>query len=62
MTTPAYRCDICDDPTTNPEDDYSEFVCDNCLQNRAEAAWERHCEDCGAPTLLEQQIAAMKFK
>jgi hypothetical protein len=45
MTLPAYRCDVCDDPTMNPEDDYGEFVCDSCRDNRAEAAWERHCED-----------------
>lgn len=61
-------CDCCGNGTTNPEDEYCEFVCDDCLSNKAEAAWERHCEDFhdGGATqfksLLEQQIEAMKLK
>jgi len=39
------RCVRCDDPTTNPEDEYGEHVCADCRENEAERAWERHCED-----------------
>lgn len=62
------RCDVCNDPTTNSEDDYGEHVCNDCLQNRAEAAWERHCEDFhdGGSTrftsLRDQQIIAQRLK
>lgn len=38
-------CDKCDSPTANPENDYCEFICDNCEQNAAESAYERLCED-----------------
>ena len=65
----AYNdCTGCGDPTITPEDDYGEFVCDNCSQNRAEAAWERHQEsyhDGGSTTfrsLRDQQIEALKLK
>lgn len=52
------RCDACDAPTANKD----------CEQNRAEAAWERHCEDFhdGGCTrfnsLLDQQAAARRLK
>lgn len=55
------RCDSCDAPTDNPEDDYGEIICDNCLSNRAEAAWDRQQEslmDGSTPTMREQQLAA----
>ncbi|MDB5584851.1 MAG: hypothetical protein JWR80_10027 [Bradyrhizobium sp.] len=61
-------CDKCDTPTANSENDYGEFVCDNCEQNAAEAAYERHCEDFhdGGCTrfnsLISQQIEAQKLK
>ena len=38
-------CGYCDYLTSNPEDDFGEFICDNCQQNREEAAYERYCED-----------------
>jgi hypothetical protein len=62
MFRSANLCDKCDAPTSNPEDDYGEFICDDCLQNTAEAAWERHCEDfhdggCTRFISLEQQMA-----
>jgi hypothetical protein len=41
----TFPCDRCDSQTANPENEYRENICDNCLQNAAEAAWERHCED-----------------
>lgn len=48
------------------ERDLDEYWCDNCLDNRAEAAWERHneslMENGPGPTLLEQQIEARKLK
>jgi hypothetical protein len=43
----ATVCDRCDGPM-HPgavEDEYGEFVCVNCDQNAAEAAYERLCED-----------------
>ena len=64
------RCDRCDGPM-HPgavEDAYGEFVCVNCDQDAAEAAWEQHCEDFhdGRCTrfnsLLHQQIEARKLK
>lgn len=62
------RCDKCCEPTSNLPDDNDEILCDDCLQNAAENAWERHCEDFhdGGSTrfrpLLDQQIEAMKVK
>jgi hypothetical protein len=61
-------CEKCEVPTTNPEDDYGEIICDNCARNHAEAAWERLCEDFhdGGCTrfnsLRDQQIEARKLK
>lgn len=64
----SFICDACEAPTTNPEDDYGEHVCDSCLDNAAEAAYERHCEafhDGGATqfvTLAQRQAEARKLK
>ena len=61
-------CERCNDPTINAENDFGEFVCDECEQNAAEAAYERHCEafhDGGATqfkSLQQQQIEARRFK
>jgi hypothetical protein len=61
-------CESCNAPTKNPEDEYGEFVCDDCMQSRAELAYERHCEafhDGGSisfRTLRDQQIEAIKLK
>lgn len=61
-------CERCDCVTTNPENDYGEYVCDDCTQNAAEAAYERHCEDfhdggCTSfNSLQHQQIEARRFK
>lgn len=61
-------CDICDCQTDAPENEYGEFICDGCEQNRAEAAYERYCEDFhdGGATqfksLRDQQIDALKLK
>ena len=63
-----FVCDECGDTTANPENDYAEHVCDNCLQNAAERAWEQHCEafhDGGATqfnSLAQQQADARRFK
>jgi hypothetical protein len=38
-------CERCDCATTNPENEYGEFICDDCEQNAAERAYERMCED-----------------
>jgi hypothetical protein len=61
-------CERCNDTTINVENEYSEFICDDCEQNAAEAAYERHCEDFhdGGATqfisLQEQQAAARRLK
>ncbi len=61
-------CERCDCATTNPENEYGEFICDNCEQNAAEAAYERHCEDFHDDgctrfnSLRDQQIEAQKLK
>ncbi len=50
------------------ENEFGEFICDDCQQNAAEAAWERHCEafhDGGSTSfksLQQQQIEARRFK
>jgi len=62
------KCDKCGAPTLSGENDYGEFICDECEQNAAEAAWERHCEDFhdGSCTrfnsLQQQQIEARRLK
>lgn len=61
-------CERCDGPCANPENEYGEFICDNCEQNAAEAAYERYCEDFhdGGATqfkgLQQQQIEARRLK
>jgi hypothetical protein len=63
-----FECVKCSHPTTNQENDYGEIVCDSCLQNEAESAYERLCEDFhdGGCTsfisLAEQQAEARKLK
>jgi len=62
------RCDECDAQTTNQENEYGEFICGNCEQNKAERDWERYCEafhDGGSAqfvTLQQRQIEARRFK
>lgn len=64
----TFPCDRCDAQTANPENEYGENICDNCEQNAAEAAWERHCEDfhdggcMRFNSLTDQQIEAQKLK
>lgn len=61
-------CDRCNAIGNIAEDEYGEFVCASCVDNEAEAAYERYCEDFhdGGSTrfnsLRDQQIAAMKLK
>jgi hypothetical protein len=61
-------CDKCGLDCTRPENEYGEFICEDCEQNAAEAAWERHCEDFhdGGSTrfisLEQQQAEARKLK
>ncbi len=61
-------CDECNHPSWMTENEYGEFICDDCQQSKAEAAWERHCEDFhdGSSTkfasLQQQQIDARRFK
>jgi ribosomal protein L37AE/L43A len=64
----AHRCNTCDCRTLNFENEYGEFICDDCIQNAAEAAYERHCEafhDGGSTqfiSLQQQQIEARRLK
>lgn len=58
-------CDECNHSAWMVENDYGEFVCDDCQQNKAEAAWERHCEDfhdggCTRFIRIEQQQEAAR--
>lgn len=68
MFRSANLCDCCDAPTAKPENEYGEFVCDDCEQNAAEMAYEQHCasfHDGGATqwrSLQDQQIDAMRLK
>jgi hypothetical protein len=61
-----HRCDNCDGSTLNPEDEYGEFICDDCIQSAAERDYERRCEAFhggdGPLPLIEQQRQALKFK
>jgi len=66
MIRSANLCDRCDAPTANRENDYGEFICDDCEQNAAERAWDRHCESFyggdGPLPLREQLIQARRLK
>lgn len=61
-------CDNCGRHCLEPEDEYGDFICKSCEENRAEASYERYVEDYYTDgssrfkTLLDQQIAARKLK
>jgi hypothetical protein len=60
------HCTTCRQPTLSGENEYGEFICDSCEQNRAEQSWERYCEayyggDFPLP-LSFQQFQAQKLK
>lgn len=61
-------CERCHCATDNLENEYAEIICDDCLQDAAERAWERHCEafhdggDVSFKTLQQQQIEARRLK
>jgi ribosomal protein L37AE/L43A len=59
-------CERCDRSTTKPENEFGEFICEDCEQNAAEAAWERFCENFHGGsdplTIREKQIAAWRLK
>ena len=65
MTHPCQKCNC---PCDSPEDEYGEFICQECINNAAEAAHERHMaafHDGGAiawKTLLQQEQEARKLK
>ncbi len=66
------HCDACDAPTATQgslrKNDYGEYICKDCEQNRAESAWARYCEDfhdggaSGWVTLAQQQEQARRLK
>jgi len=64
------QCDCCGGyrPTTEivHDEDYDEFICRQCIENRNEAAYDRHqeylMETGGGPTLQEQAQAAYRLK
>lgn len=60
------HCVRCNAKSGGLEDEFGDFVCEDCLSNEAEAAYERQCEDFyggGGPIpLREQQIQALKLK
>lgn len=61
-------CECCETPTKLYVDEIDAYLCDNCAQNLAEAAWERYVEDFhdGGSTrfksLEQQQAEARKLK
>jgi len=61
-------CQKCACPCERPEDDYGEFICQSCVDNANEAAYERHIasfHDGGATqwkTTAQQQIEARRLK
>jgi len=61
-------CQRCSRPCNLPENDYGEFICQSCVDNENEMAYERHIasfHDGGSSawkSLQQQQIEAMKFK
>jgi hypothetical protein len=60
----AHRCSNCDCRTLNPENECGEFICDDCEQNAAEAAYERQCEDfhCGGGSEGWQAVKRLATK
>jgi hypothetical protein len=69
MTEPAiFICEKCFARTRKGENEYGEFICDDCEQNKAERAYERFCEDfhdggnTSFKSLQQQQIEARRFK
>jgi hypothetical protein len=60
------RCDKCGELTGAPENEYGEFICEDCEQSAAERAWERFCENFHGGsdplTIREKQIAAWRIK
>jgi hypothetical protein len=63
-----FECVKCSKPTENKENEYDEHVCDSCLENEAEAAYESHIasfHDGGSTkwkSLAEMQIEARRMK
>jgi Zn finger protein HypA/HybF involved in hydrogenase expression len=37
-------CERCNGSTINAENEYGEFICEDCEQNANERAWERLCD------------------
>lgn len=60
-------CERCGCTAPDAADD-GDSLCGDCASDRAEAAYERHCEDfhdggsTGWVSLLDQQIIAQRFK
>lgn len=59
-------CDKCEEVASLQLTEWGEMWCESCIENAAEAAWQRQQDDLmengPGPTLLEQQIAARKLK
>lgn len=66
MIGSANLCAYCQQEVACYENEYAEFICTDCDQNRQERAWERHCEvfyGGGGPLpLIEQQRLALKLR
>ena len=64
-TTHCDRCECFVAIGKVSENEYGEYICDDCEQNAAEAAWDRHNESlmCGdTPTFRETYLAAYEQK
>jgi len=62
------RCECFMSASKVSENEYGEFICEDCEQNAAEAAYERFCEDfhdggnTSFKSLQQQQIEARRLK
>lgn len=59
-------CSKCEQPTTADENEYGEFICEDCEQEATEVAWDRQCGRFyggeGPFPLRDLQIEARKLK
>lgn len=54
----AARCERCNAKGSHDENEYGEFICDDCEQNAAERAWDRQFEGEPPITDRERHVAA----
>lgn len=66
MSEHGPRCETCDSDFHVAENEFGEFICENCEQNAAERAWDRFCDKfyggSDPLTIREQSIHARRLK